>query len=316
MSIVLRIALVAILLACAFRYGSYAGVMEHVDVRLLVAICAAQPFLFLSIAMVAIRFAALASTPPAPFAPTFKSMLLSTGLNAFLPARLSELLKVTYLHDHAGVPMTSGMAALFIERVSDVIIVGLLALASAGLLLLDSGAAVVLMVIAIAAVVTLPMIDKQLITLASRLPAHALREIAERFLSQLSQRLRDPLFYRACLFGVAAWVLSWASVAVVLHFGGSIPIGLAGGLTVFVATTLAYAVPALPAGLGIYEAAAVVALKGFGYGFDEALALALAMHVAQLAGTVLAALVILLTERTGVGTLLYRAVDFIHKPQR
>lgn len=313
----LRIAVVAILVALAVKYGSYADLPSHLNAKLLVGVLAAQPVLFVAIAMMTMRYAVLARTPAAPFFTTFKAMLLSIGLNALLPGRLSELLKVTYLRDHAGISTTSGMAALFLERLSDVIIVGLLALASLSLLLLETTAATLaLLAVALALLAALPALEKPLVAVAQRLPWRAFRSLVESFLSHLSERVRDRLFYRAFLFGVAAWALSWASLAIVVYVAGSIPIGLLGGLIVFVLTTLGHAVPALPGGFGTYEAGGVIALKAFGYGFDEALALALAMHLSQFLGTLAAALVIVFTERIGVATLLNQAMDFVRPPRR
>lgn len=317
MALVLRIAVVAILIALAVKYGSYADLASHLNAKLLVGMLAAQPLLFLGIAMMTMRFAILARTPAAPFFLTFKSMLLSIGLNALLPGRLSELLKVSYLRDHAGISTTSGMAALFLERLTDVIILGLLTLASISLLVLDApGTTIALMAVALTLLAALPKLEKPLTALARRLPWLALRRMVESFLAHLSGRVRDRLFYRAFAFGVAAWVLSWASVAAVVYLAGSIPIGLLGGLTVFVFTSLGSAVPALPGGFGTYEAAGVMALKGFGYGFDEALALALAIHTSQLLGTLAVALVIVFTERIGLTNLLRQATDFVRSPRR
>lgn len=315
--IVLRIAIVATLVALAVNYGDFSKLTPHLNARLLFSMLAAQPVLLAAIAMMAIRFAMLARTPAVPFYLSFKAMLLSIGLNALLPGRLSELLKVSYLRDHAGVSTTSGMAALFLERLTDVVILGLLALASVSLLLLETAwVTLALMLAAIALLLILPRLERPLVALAQRLPALALRSIVERFFSHLSARLRDPLFYRSFLYGVAAWLLSWASVAVVVHMAGSIPIGLLGGLTVFIATTLGQAVPALPGGFGTYEAAAVIALKGFGYDFDQALALALALHVSQFLGTLGIALVIASTEKIGLATLLRQAIQFVRPLDR
>ena len=310
-----RSVLVAILVGLALRYGNFSDLTSYLNAGLLLGMLAAQPFLFLSIAMMAMRFAVLASTPALPFLPAFKSMLLSIGLNALLPGRLSELLKVTYLRDNAGLSMTSGMAALFLERLIDVIVLGLLTLASISLLVLDSTApTIALMVVAMVMLGALPVFEPRFAALARRLPWAPLRSAAGRFIAQLSGRVRDRLFYRAFVFGLAAWVLSWASVVIVVHLAGSIPIGLLGGLTVFVFTTFGSALPALPGGFGTYEAAAVIALKGFGYGFDEALALALAIHVSQLLGTLGVALLIVFTERIGLMTLLHQTVNFVRSP--
>lgn len=93
-------------------------------------------------------------------------------------------------------------------------------------------------------------------------------------------------------------------MALFLNLVGSIPIGLFGSLVVFVATVLGAAVPALSGGLGTYEAAAVFTLKGFGYSFEEALALALTVHVCLLSLSIVLTLIIVLTERIGLSALI------------
>lgn len=311
-ALVFRIAVVAILIWLAVRYGNFTAMAAHFNAQLLLGVLAAQPLMFVGIALMTQRYAVLARTPPAPFFLTFKSMLLSIGFNTLLPGRISELLKVTYLRDHAGISATSGMAALFLERLTDVVILGLLALVSISLLVLDAGAmTVALLAVALISLFALFKFERPLVALAQRLPWTALRTWIVNFLSHLTGRVRDRLFLRAFLWGVAAWGVSWASVVVVVYFAGSIPIGFLGGLTVFVATSIGGAVPALPGGFGTYEAAGVVALKEFGYGFDEALAVALALHVSQFLGSLIAAFVIAFTERIGVVSFLRQTVTFM-----
>ena len=82
----------------------------------------------------------------------------------------------------------------------------------------------------------------------------------------------------------------------------------AASLAVFLATTFGGAIATLPAGLGTYEAAAVAVLTGLGYGFEEAVILAFAMHGIQFIITVPLTVVILVTERTGVSSLCVNIV--------
>ncbi len=111
-------------------------------------------------------------------------------------------------------------------------------------------------------------------------------------------------FWQAVLLGLLIWGLSYLNIFVFLSLAGSIPIGLSGALLVFVMTTLGGAIPALPGGLGTYEAAAVIALRSLGYSFDEAMALALVMHAAQLALPFLMAMLLMLQKRLGILSLI------------
>ena len=61
--LVLRIAIVAALLALAAKYGDFSKLTPHLNARLLFSMLAAQPVLLAAIAMMAIRFALLARTP-------------------------------------------------------------------------------------------------------------------------------------------------------------------------------------------------------------------------------------------------------------
>jgi uncharacterized membrane protein YbhN (UPF0104 family) len=108
----------------------------------------------------------------------------------------------------------------------------------------------------------------------------------------------------ALLVTAAAWLLDFVTIALFFHAAGSIPLGLSGALLVFVATTIGGAIPALPGGLGTYEAAAVFSLKSLGYSFEEALALGFALHATLFCLPLISSLVIVTTEKIGIGALV------------
>jgi len=79
---------------------------------------------------------------------------------------------------------------------------------------------------------------------------------------------------------------------------------LSQSLLLFTATTAGLMIPLLPGGIGTFEAAGIYVLKGVGYGFTEALVLSVALHVCQMLFTFLASMVIVSSERIGVGALV------------
>lgn len=120
--------------------------------------------------------------------------------------------------------------------------------------------------------------------------------------------LKDRAFFYGLGLGLVVWGSSFLNVYLLLDFAGGTHTGVYGAILVFVCTTVEASGPALPGGLGTYEAAAVFALTSLGYTFVDALTLTVTIHVAQLvlplALALALALVILLTKRIGLSVLI------------
>ena len=280
---------------------------QYLNFHIIIPLLLVQPFMLLSLSMIAARHAILAWTPPAPFWPTFKAVALSVGFNTVLPSRISEFIKPVYLNSHIGIPISAGLAAVFLERMLDLIILGLLTLLSM-LLLIDVNNIffVILMGLALIIIVTLPYLEHFWINLSLHLPIKFIRKFSQKFFIHASTRIKQGNFYKALVYGLIAWSCSFIGMATFLHFAGSIPIKLNGVLAVFVAVIIGGAVPALPGGFGTYEAAAVFTLKKFGYSSEEALVLALALHISQIAISVFSSIIIVMTEKIGFSAILQK----------
>jgi glycosyltransferase 2 family protein len=189
---------------------------------------------------------------------------------------------------------------------ADVIVIGLLALASASVLIGYTGLNIVvaLLLAVIVVLIFLPRLQPLLKRLNVRLPGASVHAFFENFLAHASLRIKGGSFIAALLVTAAAWLLDFLTIALFFHAAGSISLGLSGALLVFVATTIGGAIPALPGGLGTYEAAAVFSLKSFGYSFEEALALGFALHATLFCLPLISSLVIVTTEKIGIGALI------------
>lgn len=296
----------AIVLYLAYGTEFSSAVLSQLDRGLFIAAIAVQPLLCAGLFLLAVRHVLLLGGPRVNIFLGFKSMALSLGLNLVIPGRLSELLKATYLRNRAGVPLTRGLAAIALERTVDLLIVAALG-GLALVIFFDRGN--------FAAIPAIGMILALLLFLIVRFPEMVIRFIhvlpsarlgcfLEKTYIHFSSTIKTRNFWQALLLGVLAWGFSYITIFLFLKLAGSIPVGFSGALMVFVMTTLGGAIPALPGGLGTYEAAAVVALRSLGYGFDEALALALAIHTSQLVLPFILAILIMLTERIGVSSLI------------
>jgi uncharacterized membrane protein YbhN (UPF0104 family) len=302
----LKITAALVVLAIAFNSSFFDMLRRGFDVRFLWAALTVQPLILLGLVVQSKRHILLVGEPKVPLSMAFKAMALSLGLNLLLPGRLSEVLKATYLRDHAGVPLSVGMSAVVLERTVDLLIVA--ALGSLGLALFIAGVdyKMVLIFGTVGATILLVAFFARdsMLRLARALPWLRLASFAEQAYLHFAATVRTVAFFKALALGVIGWGIAYANILVFLQLASSIPIGFSGALLVFVFTTIGGAVPVLPGGLGTYEVAGVLALRSLGYPFDEAIAVVIALHGTQLVMTFVLAVAVMLTERIGLSSLI------------
>jgi len=284
-----------------------AGMERYFTGELLWAGLAIQPVALAGLAVHAARLGILAGLPLTRPGRPLAALLLSQGLNLLLPGRVAEFFKASYLHTHANVPVSRGLAAVFLERSVDVVIVAGLSLA--GLTLFATGAPLwsyaaagsLLVLLALA-----PLLEEKLARLLARLPWPVAANFLERFCRHVSSIVREKVFLSALVLGIITWLFSLLNVYLFIRLAGGHPVDAKGALAVFVATTIGGAIPGLPGGFGAYEAAAILALRPYGYEVGEAFALGLAMHLAQFVIPLSGCGFILARERIGVSQLIDR----------
>ena len=227
-----------------------------------------------------------------PFRALVRAMLVGDFLTSLLPVlRPGEVARVIVLHREAQTPRSVALGTVVTERVQD---------ASALLLLLFAavpfapavtwlrGATVLLAVFAAGLLVTFAAVRR----FGSRPLAFVLRPVA--LLPGLSAArtelaaagiLRGLSGLRSARVGLTTFTLSglsWFGIAVSFALalrGAGLELGLDAGILVLVATTFSHLLPALPASVGIFEAAALVALEPYGVEEARALSAAVVIHV-------------------------------------
>lgn len=238
-----------------------------------------------------------------------RACLLGLGVNNVLPARLGEMAKAVYLRREASISLGQALEAVFWERFFDLsallgvgvavaallgqnlILYPLLAIVGGGwgflgLLKLRPGAAHVCL---------------------RFVPGERLRLFAGEMLGLLQTRMEAGFFLR-----LAMWTgLSWAGFISVSGLGlclmAGFPFDPALVLTFFAVTTLGFALPAAPGGMGVYEASAVLALGWFGVDRERAFAVGLALHMLQYIPVTLAGLTVLASSGLSLNDLRHRA---------
>ena len=210
----------------------------------------------------------------------FNAFVLPIGLNTILPARLSELVKPAYLRWAAGLDLRSGFSILIVEKVFDILVIGaatLLVLPSA---YLSSGVLFLLIVLVIVAAflpLTINILIRFLPTSDSRIVV-SIGQLLEAA-SQVNSRNR---YFPVAALTAGGWSASMLSIYTFLSIAGSLSISFAQAAVVFILTLIGGLVAVLPAGLGGFQAAAIIGLLGIGFSEEESLVLSIFLHVQAL----------------------------------
>jgi hypothetical protein len=235
--------------------------------------------------------------------PTTYALLVGQFLNNVLPFRAGDAARIVVLHARAGCSRAETTGTVVIERFFDVLALLLLLfvtlpwfpevtwLRAAGIL------AIALLVALLAAVLVLRVFGERPIRFAvrplSRLPflgpdrvEAAVRNLTQGLVALRSARLGLVAF----VWTLASWVVLASSFWLVM-VGFDLGLSPVAGFLVVIATGLSMIIPSAPAAVGVFEAAAMVALSAYGVPQTQALSYALVVHALNVLPFVLTGLV-------------------------
>jgi glycosyltransferase 2 family protein len=232
---------------------------------------------------------AAATRPPLPA--VTRALLVGYLFNNILPARAGEIARIVVLHRETRTSRAEALATAVAERFYDVIALILLLLVASPFLpdiswlgpAVALGTLVLVVLVGIVAVIKLygsrPLrfAFKPLTRFRSVSPARV-DELAESVVRGLAAVHRPRLAVPAFAVTIFSWLVVAVSFwAVVAAF--DLGVGFDAALLMLIATNLAMLIPSLPAALGVFEAACLVALRAFGVPDSEALSCIVVLHV-------------------------------------
>jgi uncharacterized protein (TIRG00374 family) len=233
-----------------------------------------------------------------------RALLIGSFFNAVLPARAGEAARVLALR-RSGTSAAEASGTVVIERVYDVLVLLMLLFLTAPWLpevtWLDEAAvlALALALALAAAIIVLAVYGLRPVHFVLRPLARLPRLSPERVelvgenLGQGLAALRQPRLVLAALFWTTlGWLTLAASVWFVLR---AFDLGLSflAALLVVIATNVAMILPSSPSGVGVFEAAAILALGAYGVPDSNALSCALVIHAVQFLPFVAVGLILL-----------------------
>lgn len=225
-----------------------------------------------------------------PYALVLSALLISYLLNTIFPARPGEVARVHVLGTRAGISRAEVLATVVLERVYDLLVlIALLAVAApflpeVGWLTAALVLGAVLGMGLVAGTVLVARFGKRgarillrPVALLPRVSDERVDLLAASVVAGLAAIRATRVALAATALTAVSWILFAASGWFLLR-GTGIDEGLGAAVLVLVATNLVLVLPSSPAGLGAFEAAAVLALAAYDVQREQALSYALVLH--------------------------------------
>lgn len=259
--------------------------------------------------LMALRISVLLAQGTRAFWLALRAGLLAQGADLILPWRLSDVVKVTYIHIADSLPVARALSAVVSERVCDLVAVAFLGgvVVVAGSVGLSVWTIALVAAVGIGGMVLLWLFKPLWERVAALLPGQRLPAFAQGMLDDLVTQLTSGSFIIALILGICAWSLTIFATHIFL--GAALPLwdlpapALIASATLLLAVTLGNIAAVLPASLGTFEAAAIIVLQGLGVPFEEALIIAVALHILFLLPGIVGGSMVAFTDR-----VLYRQV--------
>ncbi len=237
--------------------------------------------------------------------------ILSIGYLAIhvVPLRMGEFVRPYLLREKEGIPFGAALAAVFLERLVDVLMllgmlfivafgvdlpVGALVVNGVDLIVAGQRAAGAVVVLGVGGLVGMVMLGETLLSRTDRTPIGGL---VRRFREGLLVLARTPGTAALVLFqSVVIWVLTvWAVQLTMVGFVG-MPATFGDALTTWTVTLTGMTALPTPGFFGGYEAACTAVVTVLGARSESAGAFALILHLSQFIFTVLVGVIFLAVE--------------------
>ena len=304
--------ILAIFLICiAFFYIDWRALKDSFSSQHIEALLISQPIQFLLIFIASCRLAILIQNNCNKIFIFFQAYILSIGLNTFLPGRMSELVKVTYLKEWLNISVTNSSVGVVVERLIDLLILIGLVLLGFGSLWLDSNYFLFasLFGLIILFLLFVSIYSDLICRFIDTLPLNKLKDNLKNIVLKFNETIRSNGFTLSLILSIFLWVGSYLMLSLILKLIYGSGISMNDTLIIFSAMSLGRAIPGLPGGIGIYEAAIVISMEYLGFGFSESLATAIIIHASQISFVTFVSLILFGKKGIGLSFFIKKLKD-------
>ena len=255
-----------------------------------------------------------------PVRRTISPMLIGYLGNIVLPARLGEAIRAFLVARREDLVPLQAFGATMLERLVDVVVLALISLVAALVLGAEWWIIVIGLVAGLGGVVVLALLVVLGFTrlvdvgrwvlgklhLADRL--ERLLGWAGSFATGVDRGRDVPRLLGVCAVSVVAWVLD-ASIFYLVGLSLDIELTIAQAVLIGAVAVLATAVPAAPGYVGTFELAATATAVALGIPREEALAMAVLVHIITLIPVAIAGAIALIMSGASLGSIAAQAEE-------
>ncbi len=215
------------------------------------------------------------------FTIAFNAIVLSIGLNYIMPGRVSELIKATYIREKSNIGFSIGMGAVFLERFADLIILAFIAIVCITFFTMDlQNNSLFIILVLICSIVVVIFCEKYILFIIDKIIRNQkLKNFLNTTYLHIKKQILTKKFIIGLLYTFVIWFCSALTIFIFLNIAGEIKLDAVEILMILLGGSIGLAIPALPGGLGTFEAIIVAILMKYGYEFNSALALAIGLRL-------------------------------------
>ncbi len=239
------------------------------------------------------------------FTIAFNAIVLSIGLNYIIPGRVSELIKATYIREKSNIGFSIGMGAVFLERFADLIILAFIAVVCITFFTMDlQNNSLFIILVLICSIVVVIFCEKYILFIIDKIIRNQkLKNFLNTTYLHIKKQILTKKFIIGLLYTFVIWFFSALTIFIFLNIAGEIKLDAVEILMILLGGSIGLAIPALPGGLGTFEAIIVAILMKYGYEFNSALALAIGLRLNNMLSVVPYSLWIAFKNGTGLRKL-------------
>ena len=305
-----------ILILLTFFYLDLKEILNILNVNHFYVLIMVQPLQVLSIYMLSRRFSILSGGIKNKEKNYFKAYLLSIGLNTFIPARLSELIKITYMKKKGNLSTTHYVSALILERYLDIIFLIILIFLGILFSLVEFNQKILIFLIALIGIIfTLFFLNsfvlQKILNLLKKFLDYKYYKITKNFFDLISKKIFKLNFLYSFLLSLVVWVISFLLVFIILKYLHGDLVDAYRASIIFLSLTLSRIIPGLPANLGTFELAIIFSMSKLGFEINDAFLTAITIHLSQIIFPTLISLIIFTNEGLGIKSFLKSTKNFI-----
>ena len=231
---------------------------------------------------------------------SYNACMITALFNTILPARLGELSRVFYLKLRSGLQIKKSLVYLIIERFFDILIlIGMLLIVT----YLEANAklwqttALIVFIVLLTFVYIIKSKNRLFYKLFYKLPNKKIKKTLYKLHFLLHSRLSNKSILIIIAYTITIYLVNLGSLWIFLNLEMGYNFTFTQLFIIFTIISIGFIIPLNPGGFGTYHAAMVLVLSFYNIPKEEALMIAIIMHLIQVGPSSIWGSIVLLIQK-------------------